>query len=52
VPAGDLWFVVVGDDAAGTEGSWGQASGGLERGGTAASGQCGFALRSNAGICP
>jgi subtilisin-like proprotein convertase family protein len=52
VPAGDLWFVVVGDDAAGTEGSWGQASGGLERGGTAASGQCGFALRSNAGTCP
>ncbi|HEX5044141.1 MAG TPA: proprotein convertase P-domain-containing protein [Candidatus Polarisedimenticolaceae bacterium] len=52
VPAGDLWFVVVGDDAAGTEGSWGQASGGAERGGTTASGQCGFTLRSNGGTCP
>jgi subtilisin-like proprotein convertase family protein len=52
VPAGDLWYVVVGDDAASTEGSWGQASGGAERGGSSASGQCGFTLRSNQGTCP
>ncbi|HET9298299.1 MAG TPA: proprotein convertase P-domain-containing protein, partial [Candidatus Polarisedimenticolaceae bacterium] len=52
VPAGDLWYVVVGDDAASTEGSWGQASGGSERGGTAASGLCGFTLRNNGGTCP
>ena len=52
VPAGNLWFVVVGDDAVSTEGSWGVASGGAERGGATASGQCGFTLRSNGGTCP
>jgi hypothetical protein len=52
VPAGDLWFVVVGDDGGSTEGSWGTDSTGAERGGSAASGQCGIATRDNSGVCP
>ena len=52
VPAGDLWFVAVGDDASTTEGSWGTAGPPAERNATAASGACGFATRTNAGTCP
>jgi hypothetical protein len=51
VPAGSLWFVVVGDDDATTEGSWGHATAG-ERGGTTASGQCSITTRDNSGTCP
>jgi len=51
LPAGDLWFVVVSDNAATTEGSWGLSSTG-ERNGTAASAACGFTQRNNAGSCP
>jgi hypothetical protein len=52
VPAGDLWFVVVGDDGAATEGSWGTDSAGAQRGSGAASGQCGMTARDNSGVCP
>jgi len=52
VPAGDLWFVVVGDDNATTEGTWGVDGIGGQRGGTTASGQCEIATRNNGGICP
>ena len=52
VPAGDLWFVVVGDDNATTEGSWGTDGGGAQRGSGTASGQCGMAARDNSGVCP
>jgi hypothetical protein len=52
VPAADLWFVVVGDDGASTEGSWGKDSANAERGGSAASGQCGLGTRDNSGVCP
>ncbi len=52
VPTGDLWFLVVSDDAASTEGSWGVDGGGGERNGTSASGSCGFTARSNSGACP
>jgi subtilisin-like proprotein convertase family protein len=52
VPAGDLWFLVVGDDAAAMEGSWGTDGAGAHRNGTTASGYCGFTTRSNAGTCP
>jgi subtilisin-like proprotein convertase family protein len=52
VPSGDLWFLVVADDAASLEGSWGTDGTGAPRGGTTASGQCGFTSRSNAGTCP
>jgi len=51
VPAGNLWFVLVADDNATTEGSWGSATSG-PRGGTAASGLCSAASRTNAGTCP
>ena len=51
-PAGDLWFLVVGDDAAAREGSWGTDGAGAQRRGTTASGFCGFTTRSNAGTCP
>ena len=51
-PADDLWFLVVGDDASSTEGSWGTDGAGAQRGGTTASGYCGFTARSNAGTCP
>ena len=52
VPSGDLWYVVVGENESDVEGSWGQDSSGAQIGGTAASGQCGFTSRSNAGTCP
>jgi len=51
VPAGSLWFVLVSDDNATTEGSWGSATSG-PRGGAGASNQCSLASRSNAGTCP
>jgi hypothetical protein len=52
VPAGDLWFVVVGDDGSSTEGSWGTDGTGAQRGLDAASGQCGVTTRDNSGVCP
>jgi hypothetical protein len=52
VPAGDLWFVVVGDDNASTEGSWGTDGSGAERGSGTASLQCGLSARDNSGVCP
>jgi subtilisin-like proprotein convertase family protein len=51
VPAGSLWFVVVGDDNVSTEGSWGTMTSG-ERGGAVASGLCGVSTRNNAATCP
>jgi subtilisin-like proprotein convertase family protein len=52
VPAGDLWFAIVADDNAGTEGTWGQASSGAPMGGTGASGLCSMTTRNNSGTCP
>lgn len=52
VAAGDLWFLVVGDDGAGTEGSWGTDSDAAHRGGTTASGVCAIIDRDNEGTCP
>ena len=51
VPAGNLWFVVVGDNDATSEGSWGAMTSG-ERGGTSASALCGITTRDNSGTCP
>jgi hypothetical protein len=51
VPGGNLWFVVVGDDDATTEGSWGTTTAG-QRGGTTASGRCGLTTRNNNATCP
>jgi len=42
-----LWFLVVGDDGAHSEGSWGTTSSGEERGGTAASGLCDKTVRAS-----
>jgi hypothetical protein len=52
VPAADLWFVVVGDDNATTEGSWGSDGNVPQRGGNTASGFCGLTTRDNLGVCP
>jgi subtilisin-like proprotein convertase family protein len=52
VPAGDLWFVVAGDDGTSTEGSLGTGVGGAERGGLSASGQCGMSTKDISGSCP
>jgi hypothetical protein len=52
VPAGNVWFVIVGDDDATTEGSWGTYTGGAQRGGAGVSGQCGMTTRDNSGTCP
>jgi hypothetical protein len=51
VPAGDLWFVIIGDDGAGTESSWGMASSG-ERNAMSASGMCGSAAKDVSATCP
>jgi len=51
VPPGDLWFVVVGSDGAGTEGSWGNATSG-PMGGVTPSLQCGDVARDHSGTCP
>jgi hypothetical protein len=52
VPAGDLWFVIVGDDNAATEGSWGTNGSGAQLGLGSASGQCGLTARDDSGVCP
>ncbi len=46
-----LWFLVTGDDSATTEGSWGKTSAGTERGGAAASNQCGCTTKVTATTC-
>ena len=51
VPAGDFWFVVVGDNGQSTEGSWGSMTSG-ERGGPAASGRCGLTAKNYTATCP
>jgi len=51
VSGGSLWFVLVGENDSGTEGSWGKSSSG-ERGGGAASMQCGATLKVASGSCP
>ena len=51
-PSGDLWFVIVGDDDATLEASWGTDGAGAQRGGDTASGLCGTVARDNAAVCP
>ena len=45
-----LWFLVVGDDGASTEGSWGTTSSGAERG-SGPSSVCGMTVRSTSATC-
>jgi hypothetical protein len=52
VPAGSLYFVVVGTDGAGTEGSWGLDGAGHERNGSVPSGACGVVGKDTTGSCP
>ena len=51
VPVGDVWFLIVSNDGITTEGSWGQQTDGVERGGTTPSGQCGITQHKNNGSC-
>jgi subtilisin-like proprotein convertase family protein len=52
VPAGNLWFVLAGDNGAGTESTWGTDSSGAHRKGATPSGLCGNTDRDNAPSCP
>ncbi|MDH3627245.1 MAG: immune inhibitor A [Acidobacteriota bacterium] len=52
VPAGNLFFLVVGDNGSGSESSWGSDSGGGERNGLAASGECAVGLKETTATCP
>lgn len=52
VPAGDLWFVMSGDNGFGHESSWGVDSGGQERNGPTASGLCGSSVKNLGSSCP
>jgi hypothetical protein len=51
VPAGDLFFLVVGGDGVATESSWGLSSYG-ERNGLSPSGECGATAKTVNGSCP
>jgi hypothetical protein len=51
VPAGSIWFVLVGKSKKNLESSWGWSTYG-ERGGLGASGQCGTTFKSPVGSCP
>lgn len=52
VPAGNLWFLIVGTDGAATESSWGRNAAGQERNGTAPSGACGVSAKDVSATCP
>lgn len=52
VPAGDLYFLLVGADGVGSESSWGRDGAGQERNGPAASGLCGATVKNLAATCP
>jgi len=52
VPAGDLFFLVIGTDGAGTESSWGVDSLFGERNGLTPSGWCGTVSKDVSGHCP
>ena len=50
-PAGDLYFLVVPTDGAGTEGSWGLTNTFAERNGFGASNECGASVKNPSNIC-
>ena len=52
VPAGDLFFLVVGHDGAGTESSWGLDGAFVERNGFTPSGECATVAKDPTGSCP
>jgi hypothetical protein len=52
VPAGDLFFLIVGTDGADTESSWGTDSGLNERNGAAPSETCSIGAKDTSATCP
>jgi len=52
VPAGSLYFLVVGTDGAGMESSWGLDGANQERNGSVPSGSCGVTIKNASGTCP
>jgi subtilisin-like proprotein convertase family protein len=52
LPGGNIWWLVVSDDSAGKEGSWGKDGSGAPIGGTTPSNLCGNSSRTNSGTCP
>lgn len=48
----NIWFVILSDNGAGIESSWGLNSSGEHRNGTTASSQCGNNLKDNSDTCP
>jgi hypothetical protein len=52
VPAGDLFFLMVGTDGLGAESSWGTMSGSVERNGSIASGECSATTKDLTETCP
>ena len=51
LPAGNLFFLIVGTDGSGTESSWGQDRGSGERNGNVASGECGASAKDPTNLC-
>ena len=51
LPAGDIYFLLVGVDGATTEGSWGVDAGLAERNGNNASNECGILVKDPTNIC-
>ena len=51
VPTGDLWFLLIAENVAGTESSWGESTAG-ERNGTVASNTCGSTEKQPSATCP
>jgi hypothetical protein len=52
VPPGNLYFLIVGTNGAGTESSWGLDGANQERNGTAPSGVCGVSVKNASRTCP
>ena len=52
VPAGSLFFLMVGTDGSTTESSWGLDGAGQERNGTLPSGRCGATVKDASATCP
>jgi hypothetical protein len=52
VPAGNLYFLVVGTDGGGTESSWGLDGASTERNGMTPSGECSVAVKDISTYCP
>jgi hypothetical protein len=52
VPAGDLYFLILGADGSGTESSWGHDSAGQERNGPGPSSYCSVTSKDLTRSCP